>query len=205
MTYTKLSLILFGIALSVFIIMLICDASKESIGYNMSYGIFVFGSILEVPLLLAGIIISLIACFKEKHVLSWIGLSLFLMPVIIILLNMIDFDNILHKPATSVRKQLSTISEQINISAPVMVNEELRLDGSFSLSHSKYIIYYYTFVNRSKDEVNNEELEEIMYNDMKDNPYSKFFRTNGIEVHYLFKDKNNNWIDNLSYDFSKER
>ena len=201
MTYTKTSFILFGIALAIFIIMTIYN---ESAGGGLKAIEFVYvGSILIFLLWLAGIILSIIACFKEKQVLSWVGLSLFLLPVLIILLNMIGIDNFIHKPREkSVPQQLETFSQQIDRNAPVMINDEIRLDGSISVGQE--INYSYTFVNRTKDEVNTEELEEIVNNDAKANPHSAFFRKNGIVVHYSFTDKNDSLIGGLKYDFRRE-
>jgi hypothetical protein len=89
MPYTKLSYLVFVIAIIIFIIMILANKKRFDININDAYGIIVFGSILEIILLISGGILSIISLYAEGSFFSIIVAILFFAPIVIIVVKII--------------------------------------------------------------------------------------------------------------------
>lgn len=97
----------------------------------------------------------------------------------------------------SLDKQLMSAASEINKTCPIMVDENTRLDNTFSTSKSDFQ-YNYTLINHNKEDINVAELEgylkQQLVNNIKTNQNMKFFRDNNIAMGYNYKDKNGSFL-----------
>jgi hypothetical protein len=101
-------------------------------------------------------------------------------------------------------KELVEATSEINKNLPIMVDSETRLDSLMALPDNA-IQYFYTLVNYSKDEINIEdfknELSPMVLNNIKTNSDLKSFKDNKITMIYSYRDKNNNELFKLKYEY----
>lgn len=94
--------------------------------------------------------------------------------------------------APSIDSQLMSFASEINKNCPFMVDSETRLDNTVA-GNGKSIIYNYTLVNYSKEQVNlnllNSNLKPKILNVIKTNPDMQYLRDNDISFEYYYKDK----------------
>ncbi|MDJ1499458.1 hypothetical protein [Xanthocytophaga agilis] len=102
--------------------------------------------------------------------------------------------------APGLDKQLLNAASEINKTCPVMIDQETRLDNTFSTSKSDFR-YNYTLVNRSKEEIDVAALENYikppLIKNIRTNPEMSLFRNNEITLTYTYKDKNGTFVLSL--------
>ena len=91
-------------------------------------------------------------------------------------------------------KTLMQTASELNKNLPMMVDAETRWDSTIS-GPGKSIIYLYTLVNLSKDpDFDADEFANILrptlVNQYRTNDSLKWYRENGISIHYQYSDKN---------------
>ncbi|MDD3004213.1 hypothetical protein [Flavobacterium sp.] len=91
---------------------------------------------------------------------------------------------------------LINVAKEMNASMPKMIDAETRLDST-SVENST-LNYHYTLINIDKDNAN-WNFDDIKSNmiikaqeNLDHNPSMKDYRENGVALHYIFNDKNQN-------------
>ena len=100
--------------------------------------------------------------------------------------------------------ELSEVAKAANKNLPKFIDTETRLDSIISLSNNT-LQYTITLINITKDELNIMQFKELNYpyvlEFIKTNPDMKYLRDNRIRIINLYKDKNNNEIIKLIFDY----
>ncbi len=146
---------------------------------------------------IAGLLCGILACFAVRtH-----GKDNLLIPGIIgILLNValpgliisVAIPSYLAAKSQSADGRLSQIAKNMAASAPMMVDQETRLDA-VEASGASALDIKYTLVNTNKDDIDIPVFEKTMRDDlhgkyMKD-PQMEWFRTHGIKISHVYNDK----------------
>ena len=90
-------------------------------------------------------------------------------------------------------RQLYSLSQEINQSTPIMIDENIRLERT-SVKRGEIFVYHYTLVNMEKGKFEENELKEFfreqILDNIKNNPDLKYFKENQASMVYDYKDKN---------------
>ncbi|MCH6201803.1 hypothetical protein MMU07_19640 [Aquiflexum sp. LQ15W] len=99
-------------------------------------------------------------------------------------------------------KQLKLLSTEINKTTPILVDQNTRLDRT-ETKRGEVFLYHYTLVNMEKGSFEEEELREFLRNqildNIKNNPDLQYFRDHGAAMTYTYKDKNSNYLFDLTF------
>lgn len=89
-------------------------------------------------------------------------------------------------------KVLVEVANQMNMSCPMMIDRETRLDNTIALPHNVFQ-YNYTLVNMVKDSMNidnvKQYLEPKIVNFVRTTPEMKTLRDNKTTINYYYRDK----------------
>lgn len=83
-----------------------------------------------------------------------------------------------------IQAALDTTVEQLNASAPLMLNDDVRFDKSEV--KGKELVYYYTIINPAN--VDNAELEKSIRQDLKANTQLTYLAEADITMTYKYRD-----------------
>lgn len=99
--------------------------------------------------------------------------------------------------SSSYEDMLAKVAEEINVSCPLMVDQETRLDNSMALPNNIFQ-YNYTMVNLEKSEIDTlafaDNMEPYLTNNLRTSPDMKVFRDHKTTLGYNYKDKNGVFI-----------
>lgn len=97
----------------------------------------------------------------------------------------------------SINRELTQMAADLNISAPVMLDQYTRFDRA-AVSDDNVFSYNYTVLNISNpdsliQEVSN-SLKDAIRKEFSTNPQLQFFRKNNVVIEYVYKDEDSNII-----------
>ena len=99
-------------------------------------------------------------------------------------------DTIFKKP--NIEEILVQAAQEMNKSCPIILDQDTRLDTKLG-GPGKNFSYFYTLVNYSKEEINQDTLISYLkpniINNVKTHPQMAIFRENDITMNYNYKDK----------------
>jgi len=99
-------------------------------------------------------------------------------------------------------RQLYSLSQEINQSTPIMIEENIRLERT-SVKRGEIFVYHYTLVNIEKGSFDEEELKEFfrgqILENIKNNPDLEYFRENQASMVYAYQDKNDAHLFDLRF------
>ncbi len=99
-------------------------------------------------------------------------------------------DTIFKKP--NIEEILVQAAQEMNKSCPIILDQDTRLDTTLG-GPGKNFSYFYTLVNYSKEEINQDTLISYLkpniINNVKTHPQMAIFRENDITMNYNYKDK----------------
>ena len=99
--------------------------------------------------------------------------------------------------ATSIDKQLLAMTNEINKSCPLVMDQDTRLDNT-SAGPGRMITYNYTLVNLSIEKINVDEFRDYIQprviNNARTSDDMKYFRENEVTLRYKYSDKNGNFV-----------
>lgn len=94
-------------------------------------------------------------------------------------------------------QELMKTSEELNKNCPFIIDQDTRLDNTIVLPGKK-LVYNYTLINLSIDDLNVEELEQNLkpriLNNVKTNTDLRNFRENSVTMVYKYNDKDGIFI-----------
>jgi len=103
--------------------------------------------------------------------------------------------------APSIDIVLMKTASELNVSCPVMVDRETRLDNMIALPANVFQ-YNYTLISVDKEFVDTIEakkiLEPTITNTIRTSPDLKYFRDNEVTMRYYYKDKDGNYLFAIS-------
>ncbi len=116
-------------------------------------------------------------------------------------LKYVIFDKFGNSDSFKIDRSLMLTANELNKNCPIMVDSETRLDNVISLP-GKIIQYNYCIINFVKSDIDTLQLktalEPNITNLLKTNPQTKQLRDNDVIFNYLYKDKNNEYICQIS-------
>lgn len=97
------------------------------------------------------------------------------------------------KSEPNFEKVLIEVSQKINKTCPLKLDDETQLDNTDCLSKNT-IVYNFTLFNTDKKEIENvnlmaKEIEPTIIKNIKTNPKLKIFRDNKTTIIYSYKDR----------------
>ena len=99
-------------------------------------------------------------------------------------------DTFFKKP--NIEEILIQVAEEMNKNCPITLDGDTRLDTTMG-GPGKSFSYFYTLVNYSKEEINQDTLitylKPNIINNVSTNPQMAIFRENEITMNYNYKDK----------------
>lgn len=97
----------------------------------------------------------------------------------------------------AINKELNETAVNLNLSAPVMLDDYTRFDGA-SVSPDNIFIYRYTVLNTSNPDslinVVEASLRENIRKEFSENPQLAFFKENNVVLEYVYNDENKHTI-----------
>jgi hypothetical protein len=110
--------------------------------------------------------------------------------VVVVLISVAQYYFVKDK---SVGKELTALVTKYNTACPIMISNDIRMDGVNSLPHNT-IQYDFTLVHVQKESIDVEalkmEVEKEIMSSSKTNPSLEAFRDNSSTVIYNYKDSN---------------
>ena len=110
--------------------------------------------------------------------------------VVVILISVAQYYYSKYK---SVGKELAALVENYNKACPIMISNDIRMEGVNTLPHNT-VQYDFTLVSVQKESIKVEDLKKSVEKEImassKTNPSLEAFRDNGSTVIYNYKDNN---------------